>query len=376
MGRRRVVGVAIDIAWPGKHHQATVRGILEAARERGWRCLLDPFLDRLREVDGVIARATRQAADRVRRARIPTVNVWVNSPDRALPRVVPDQAAAGRLAADHLIARGFRRFGFLGHPRDVNTDLYGGAFRQRLESEGLPCSILRIANEPRSASQWRATQAALETWISRWVLPCGVFVADDFTARLLADACRRRGLRLPDDAALVGLGNEELTCEMMEPSLTSIEMGFERVGRGAVEMLERLLRGRGAPPRPVLVPPAGMVERASTDVFAVDDREVARALRAIAELSGRPVRVPMVVEAVQGARRSLERRFRKSLGRTIHEEIQRAHVERAKRLLASTDDPLKRVAREAGFRSPQQLSKRFRRLEGTTPLAFRRRHRP
>jgi LacI family transcriptional regulator len=143
-----------------------------------------------------------------------------------------------------------------------------------------------------------------------------------------------------------------------------------------VEMLERLLRGRGAPPRPGLVPPAGVVERASTDVFAVDDREVARALRAIAELSGRPVRVPMVVEAVQGARRSLERRFRKSLGRTIHEEIQRAHVERAKRLLASTDEPLKRVARDAGFRSPQQLSKRFRRLEGTTPLAFRRRHRP
>jgi LacI family transcriptional regulator len=374
MGRRRVVGVAIDIAWPGKHHQATVRGVLEAARERGWRCVLDPFLDRLRDVDGVIARATRDTAARVKRAGIPAVNVWVNSPDRSLPRVVPDQAAAGRLAADHLKARGFRRFGFLGHPRDVNTELYGGAFRDRVESAGFPCTIRRIRHEPRSAAQWRSVQAALDAWISEWVLPCGVFVADDFTARLLADACRRRGLRLPDDAALVGLGNEELTCEMMMPSLTSIEMGFERVGRGALDMLDRLLRGCAAP-RPILVPPAGVVERASTDVFAVDDREVARALRAIAELSGRPVRVPMVVEAVQGARRSLERRFRKSLGRTIHEEIQRAHVERAKRLLAATDEPLKRVARDAGFRSPQQLSKRFRRLEGATPLAFRRRHR-
>lgn len=373
MGRRRVVGVAIDIAWPGKHHQATVR-VLEAARARGWRCVLDPFLGRPSDYDGVIARVTRSAAARVRRARIPTVNVWVNSPDRSLPRVIPDQAAAGRLAAEHLQARGFRRFGFLGHPRDLNTQIYGTAFRDSVEAAGFPCTVRRIPHEPRSAVQWRSVQAAFDAWISEWVLPCGVFVADDFTARLLADACRRRGLRLPDDAALVGLGNEELTCEMMTPALTSIEQGFERVGRRAVEVLGRLLRGGAPPRRPVLVPPAGVVERASTDVFAVDDREVARALRAIAELSGRPVRVPMIVDALRCARRSLERRFRKSLGRTIHGEIQRAHVERAKRLLAATDEPLKKVARDAGFRSPQHLSKSFRRLEGTTPLAFRRRH--
>jgi len=373
MGRRRVVGVAIDIAWPGKHHQATVRGILEAARERGWRCVLDPFLEKTAGYDGVIGRATRTLAARLRRARIPAVNVWVNSPDTSLPRVVPDQAAAGRLAADHLIVRGFRRFGFLGHPRDLNTTLHGAGFREVVEAAGFPCTVRLIRHEPKSGPQWRAVQASLDAWISEWVLPCGVFVADDFTARLLADACRRKGLRLPDDVALVGFGNEELTCEMMEPALTSIEQGFERVGRRAVHLLARLLRGSRSQARPEVVAPAGIIERASTDVFAVDDREVARALRSIADLSSRPVRVPAVVAAVGMARRSLERRFRKSLGRTIHDQIVRAHVERAKRLLAGTEEPLKRVAKESGFRTPQQLSKLFRRSEGLTPLAFRHR---
>jgi len=375
MSRRRVIGVAIDIAWPGKHHQATVRGILDAARDRGWRCVLDPFLENTAGLDGVIARATRTLVSRVRRARLPAVNVWVNSPDRSLPRVVPDQAAAGRLAAEHLKARGFRRFAFLGHPRDLNTKLHGDGFQEVVAAAGFPCSVRLIPNEPRSGSQWRAVQASLDAWVSDWVLPCGVFVADDFSARLLADVCRRKRLRLPDDAALVGFGNEELTCEMMEPALTSIEQGFERVGRRAIEMLARLFRGSAAVPKPELVPPAGIVERASTDVFAVDDRDVARALRAIADLSARPLRVPAVVAAVGTARRSLERRFRKSLGRTVHDQIVRAHVERAKRLLAATDDPLKRVAKESGFRTPQQLSKLFRRSEGLTPLAFRRRSR-
>ena len=375
MGRRRVIGVAIDIAWPGKHHQATVRGILDAARDRGWRCVLDPFLETTAGYDGVIARATRPLAARVRRARLPAVNVWVNSPDRSLPRVLPDQKAAGRLAAEHLKSRGFRRFAFLGHPRDLNTQLHGDGFRDVVEASGFPCSIRLIRQEPRTAPEWRAVQASLDAWISQWALPCGVFVADDFSARLLADACRRKGLRLPDDAALVGFGNEELTCEMMDPSLTSIELGFERVGRRAVEALARLFRGGGASVKTELVPPAGIVERASTDVFAVDDRDVARALRTIADLSSRPLRVPAVVAALGTARRSLERRFRKSLGRTIHDQIVRAHVERAKRLLAGTDEPLKRVAKESGFRTPQQLSKLFRRSEGMTPLAFRRRSR-
>jgi LacI family transcriptional regulator len=357
---KKTLGVAIDLTWPVKHHQALVRGILEAARERGWRCVLDPYLESL-AYDGVILRATRALAHRV--GRIPAVNVWVNSPDRRLPRVLPDQAAGGRLAAEHLQSRGFRRFGFLGHPRDLNSRLQLDGFRSALKT--LPCSTAWIGREPRTASDWRRAQRTVEAWIPTWTPPIGIFASDDLAARILADACRRRGLRLPDDVGLVGFGNEELTCEMMEPALTSVEQGFERVGRRAVEAL---FRPRS---RPILVPPARLVERASTDVFAVDDRDVARALRVIADRTDRPLRVPEVAHAVALSRRTLERRFRASLGRSIHDEIIRAHVARAKRLLVSTEEPLKRVARLCGFRSPQQLSRVFVLSERKTPLAFR-----
>jgi len=379
MAGPRSVGVAIDPEWPHKHHQGILRGILEAGEERGWRCELDPFVGRGsaegRRYDGIIARAGPALVRYARRSGVPVVNVWVNSPDRTLPRVVPDQVEAGRMAAAHLLARGFRRFGFLGHPNDLNSTLLFEGFRSTVAAEGGRCEQRRVPYATHSPSRWRRFRSVLAEWIRTWIPPMGVLVVDDLHGRFLVEACRRAGVRIPEEAGIVGCGNTEITCEMMEPGLSSIEHGYERVGREAVGLLDRLMRGAAAPRGPILVPPVGVVARRSTDVFAVEDPDVARALRVIWDLSRWPLRVAEVLEAVPMARRTLERRFRKVLGRGVHEQIVWAHVERARRLLAETDEPIKQVARASGFRSPQQLSRVFRRREGLTPLAFRRRHR-
>jgi LacI family transcriptional regulator len=172
------------------------------------------------------------------------------------------------------------------------------------------------------------------------------------------------------------MGNTELLCEKMSPSLTSVEMGFERVGREAARLLDRLMDGRPAPARPVAVPPVGVVARLSTNAFAVDDPVVSRALRLIAGGACRGMRVYDVVAALPTTGRSLERRFCRVLGRTIRDEITRVRIERAKRLLSETDAPLKSVAAACGFSRPEILAKLFRQEEGEPPGAFRRARRP
>ena len=62
------------------------------------------------------------------------------------------------------------------------------------------------------------------------------------------------------------------------------------------------------------------------------------------------------------------------LGRTIHQEIDRVRIQRAKTLLAETNLPIKQIAQQAGFQTVQYLTRTFRRLTGDTPAAFRRRH--
>lgn len=374
--RRPVVVVAIDPSWPFKHHHSTIHGIMRYARERGWDCLLDPFVGERRarsgagRIDGVIARAGKRLAAWVRRAGIPAVNVWNGSPDRSLPRVVPDMAEAGRLAADHLLGRGFSRFGFVGG-RDPSSRGQLEGFRAALRLAGLPCPSLTVPLDYSDARDWSVFHDRLDRWMQTWVYPMGVFASYELVARLLAGVCRHRGVRIPDDVGIVCTGNTELICEMFEPTITSIEQGFENVGARAAEELDRMMRGGRPPAEPIRVPPLAVVERGSTAAFAVADPDLARVMREVWSPGARRLRVKDLLAGFPGSRRTLERRFREKLGRTLHQEIQRARIDRARKLLLLTGESLKSVAAKSGFRSPAHFSRVFRGQEGVSPSDYR-----
>jgi LacI family transcriptional regulator len=360
------IALGVDLEWPLKHHVDMVAGIAAFARERGWNTVIAPFPER--GVDGVIGRLTREMAAQARRLRLPAVNVWVNSPERNLPRVLPDAREAARMAARHLRERGFRRMALLASEGDLNTPLH----RAGLEAELPVDTVLRVPENRLREPAWRRFQKTLGAWVRTWKVPVGVFASNDLLCRYLADACLREGRRIPEDAGLVGAGNNELVCQGLSPTLSSVESGYERVGYRAAELLDRLLRGAPPPREPILVPPIRLVARRSTDVFAVQDPLVADALRLIAERAGRALHVDDLVAALPSSRRSLERRFRAALGRTLHDEIVRARLELAKRRLVETELPLKAIARQCGFAGLEHLSRVFRHHEGRPPAAWRR----
>jgi len=117
-----------------------------------------------------------------------------------------------------------------------------------------------------------------------------------------------------------------------------------------------------------------LVAKGPREVATVADRLVADTLRLIWDQSQRDLTVADLERQLPVTRRSLERRFREALGHTIHEEITRCRLERARRLLVKTDLSVKEVAAAAGFPSPDNMGRVFRRLEGTSPQAYRRQH--
>ena len=380
---RRRVAIGIELVWPYKHHTALVAGILARGSALGWHCELEPFLERSgpegfrgRAFDGVIARMTPSLAAYVRRVGIPAVNVWIDSPVRDFPAVHPDMEAAGRMAADHLADRGFRRLGFLGFRGSLTCRRLSHGFREAAALRGASSEVhlVRWSDFP-DGRAWELFQKDLAAWIRSREYPFGVSAFGDLAGRYLAGACLRLGLRIPEDVAIVGTGNNELLCERLHPPLSSIDLGYERVGGRAAEILERMMAGRSAPARPEPVPPSTLVARLSSDAFAVGDPVVSRALRYISENARRPIHVGDVVTGLPVTRRSLERKFRRVLGRTLHDEITRARIDRARRLLAETDTPLKAAALESGFRSIGQFTKAFRRETGQPPAAYRRERR-
>jgi LacI family transcriptional regulator len=174
---------------------------------------------------------------------------------------------------------------------------------------------------------------------------------------------------------MIGSGNEMVICAAPPPSLTSINLGYPNIGYRAAELLDRLMDGQAPPDGPVLLAPAELVPRQSTDSYAVDDPLVARALRFIAEHAHEPIKVDDVAAATPTTRRSLERRFQNAMRRTIGDEIIRMRLERAKRRLVEADEPLKKVAKDSGFSSDNHFYRAFIRSEGVSPSQYRKQRR-
>lgn len=381
--KTRRVAISLELDWGYKRHMEVYAGCQRYADEAGWQCSINPATDRVLKgesgespYDGVLARATTPLADAAKKAGVPLVNVWLNSPVEGLPSVFTDFEASGVMAAEHLLGRGFRNFGYLGFSRDIDSRLQLDGFRGVTRREGFRCKVHRfsrtsVAGEARG---WDGFIAGLEAWVDTWEAPIGIFVCQDLFCRYLIDVCRSKGLHVSQDVAIVSSHNESEICDSPQPSLTSIDLGFGQVGYRAAAMLDGLMSGGKAPTEPELVAPAELVPRQSTDVFAADDPLVARALRFIAENSHMRIQVKHVATAVATTRRTLERRFRASVGRAIADEITRLRLERAKRRMVETDAPLKDVAKDAGFRTADHFYKVFARVEGMPPTQYREAH--
>jgi LacI family transcriptional regulator len=203
-------------------------------------------------------------------------------------------------------------------------------------------------------------------------LPLGLMACNDDRGRQVLEACREARLRVPEQIAVVGVDNDELLCELSDPPLSSVVLNAERGGYAAAALLDRMMRGRVRRPRRLVVEPLHVVTRRSSDIIALEDAEVASALALIRQQATAPMQIDEVVEHVQISRRSLEMRFRQHVGRTIHDEIERMRLERAKRLLLESDLPIPRVASSAGFNSASYFVQVFCRQVGQTPARYRR----
>jgi LacI family transcriptional regulator len=214
----------------------------------------------------------------------------------------------------------------------------------------------------------------MEAWIARQSLPVGVFCDHDLLARYVVNDLVRHGVSIPHEAGLVGVGNEELVCLHPEPSLTTIDNGYHRIGFHAAELLDRMIEGERIGPRMIHLPPVDLIPRGSTDSLVVEDGLVSSALRFIADRCRDAIRVGDVAAAVHVSRRTLERRFRAVLGQPVARQISLQRVERAKRLLVEVGPLGKQVARACGFPSSEQMWLTFKRITGLSPTAFRRRY--
>ena len=303
------------------------------------------------------------------------VDVSVYS-DRGLPSVGVDHERVGAMAGDYLLSNGHRHFAFAGRPEAPFSRLRHAGFARVLGGAGFGCARYDLQPDhatPDKTQSWAADEA-FDAWLRALPKPVAVLCANDAWGQRMVEVCRQGGIRVPEDVAVLGIGNDEVTCELTCPPLSSVAVPGEQAGFMAAEMIDRMLRGQRVEPVYTPLPPIGVVSRQSTDLIAVDDPLLAEAIRFIRGRAAEPITIDQLLRAVPINRRRLERRFVEVLGRTPYQEVLRVHVERAKALLSGTDLSMPQVAEQSGFTTPRMLSQTFSKLTGVTPSAYRRRY--
>ncbi|MCC5842046.1 MAG: helix-turn-helix domain-containing protein [Opitutales bacterium] len=367
--------------WVPRIHE----GLLEVAEAQGWRVILATYQgQRLIDVKGAIhARPTLYAALVTANAEEASACaersfpcVFIGSPptDFGCSSVTSDFAAMGRMAAEELRRCGYQRFALVsgGNRREGAAALKAGGFAKEAGASG---GASRLVEVPPLIDQngWldEASMGALTAWAEQQNEPIGVAAVNVRMAWCVARALRRSGKRVPEDMALVAIGEDPVLLGQARPPVSGVaEDGFA-IGKSVGGLIAGQLTGSTDTAHRI-VPPRGFIKRESTDFFSVDDPVVARALVMIWQSDGERLTVDTLAQKLHVSRATLLRRFREHRGHPPADEIKRARLRKAVDWITRTDQPFAEIADRCGFGLQSALSHAIRRETGKSPSALRR----
>lgn len=373
---------------PGWYSHKYHRGVAAYAKTAGWS--LDAGMSHMgqdyllrdpealsKHYDGIICCLPGDSAmnEFVRRSGLPAVDLAAQEPRIDLPRVLMNNEAQGRLVAEEFLRRGFKNLASCCFDlQDWATAERHAGFMAAVELGGRHCALLDWGQSCGRCDKWN--REALCQWLAQRLSdlpkPLGVMANNDDFAVLVLDACLQAGLLVPEQVALIGCDNDELVCEFARIPLSSVDANMSEQARRSAELLERLMNGEPPPSAPVRVEPRGMAIRQSSDILAIENLPVAKALRYIWSQYANPLlSVPDVAEACGLSVRGLSSLFRKSLNRTVSEEIRRVRVCDALQSLAHSGDSIEEIAMKCGFASGKHLRQTLKRETGRGPRQYR-----
>lgn len=331
----------------------------------------------LREVqpDGIVAGiGSLDLLRRIRQTAIPFVNVSNRLIPPPTPAVLVDERATGRMVAEYFLRRGFRRFAFCGFANHNYSVERKAGFADALRAAGFECACFdqRLGEGPNEAAR---LTVGVKPWLLQLPRPVAIMACNDFRASQVVGACMQLGIRVPNEVAVVGVDNDDLFCLLAETPLSSVAVPADQIGYRAAALLLDQLSGRADSRTILRVAPREVVTRQSSDILAVADPVVARAMRLIQTQAHRPLYVAEVAAAVGVSQRGLERRFETALGYSPSSAITQSRLDRACQLLVGTDCSIGEVAEASGFGQARELTANFRKRLGMPPSAYRRQFR-
>jgi LacI family transcriptional regulator len=364
-----------------------LRGIMDYSRrtEQPWVvCKMPPSYKRELGISGVVKWALKWKADVVigqfepdddvalfRTNGIVAIAQDYISMFKEIPNITADYHKTGAMAADRLCGHGFKNFGFFGYNGVCWSDGRLEGFRSRLAEE-YGHETVYVFNHQQITSLWNYDLTELGRWLISLPKPIGIFACDDNQAEILMEACHVSGINVPIEVAIIGVDNDEVTCNLTSPALSSIDMDIEKAGYEAAEMASRMVEDKEYRGEDIVIRPIAVVGRGSTGIMATKDPVVAAAMRFIYQNRARKILVSDVIRQVPVSRRLLEQRFKDATGTSIYTVISNLRMDYFAQQLLSSSETISEIAARMDEPDTKSISRRFQALKGCTPSEYRK----
>lgn len=287
------------------------------------------------------------------------VNVSNRSPDVWCARVVSDDIAVGRMAADYFLNRGHRNFCCVQEPWSQFAVEREQGFRLQLKKAGI-----------HEVAMWNLDEFNADH-IQQGRLPVALFAMTDQSAVRVIGRLTDAGYSVPEDVAVLGVDDDDLASVISPVGLSSIRLPADRIGFTACELLEQMMNRGQLDTGVYRFAPLEVVERRSTGGRPVHDARMRRAQAFIEDHLSRLTSVDDVALGVGLSRRSLDRLFAEHLQVSPADWIALRRAERAENLLRETDYTVEYVAELVGFEDRRRLYRAFNKLKRPLPKDLR-----
>jgi LacI family transcriptional regulator len=321
--------------------------------------------------DGIIMRDSLITKELLK-LKIPTILAIHNSSyPKGLPVIKTDSQAIAKLASGHLIEKGLKNLAFFGY-ENYDWVKERKFYFSNFNTEAGYDTHIYIPRKKIRKNEWENEQQEVCNWVNNLPKPVGIFSCNDDHGQHILEVCKLINLRVPEDVAVIGVDNDPMICDISDPPLTSIALNVDSAGYEAAKLINDMIDKKKISGKQIMVSPSHVVQRQSTDILAVNDVYVSKALQYIKKNAKNKILIRDVVNTTGISKRTLERRFRKTIHRTIYNEIQSVRVELISKLLIETDLPIYQITSSFNFTDAEHISRYFKREKGVGLREFRK----
>ena len=267
-------------------------------------------------------------------------------------RIPTDNAAVAATAFRELSAGRPSAFAIVGHARGQGWSVERKrVFAALASNDGAECRA--FPHRRTEAPSARAERLA--AWVAALPRRTAVFAVNDVVAAEVIAAAKASYRSIPRELTLIGVDNLPHICDASNPTISSIQIDFERAGYVAARMI-----GEGAISAPASVGPLLAVQRRSTGGSGRREAFVLEAVEMIRREACDGLTADRLAKRFPCSRRLFEMRFREATGHSVLEEIQHVRLEKVCTLLSQTDRAIGAIADMCGYRSGIALKWIFR----------------